>query len=253
MSSPDDLAAYFDQWYADMAETPAKDEIEQRHLGLPPHLLSTSLLTWDGIAEVTEALRLTPDALLVDLACGRGGYGMEVAQRSGARLVGVDLSAVAVRQAEEQAARLGRPGRFQVGSLEDTGLETASVDGLMCIDAVQFADPPIAAYQEIRRVLRPGGRVVLTCWEAVEADDDRLPERLRRVDLRRDLEGAGMVDVTVSERPQWRAQELAMWQEAADLDPGDDPALQSFHEEAVRVLEHPHGISRKLATATAPS
>ena len=50
MSSSDDLAAYFDQWYADMAETPRKDEIEQRHLGLPPHLLSTSLLTWDGIA-----------------------------------------------------------------------------------------------------------------------------------------------------------------------------------------------------------
>src|ERR1700759_2513323 len=139
MSPPDDLAAYFDQWYADMAETPRKDEIEQRHLGLPPHLLSTSLLTWDGIAEVTEALRLAPDEVLLDLACGRGGYGMEVALRSGARLVGVDFSAEAVRQAEEQAARLARPARFQVGSLEDTGLETASVDGLMCIDAVQFA------------------------------------------------------------------------------------------------------------------
>ncbi len=253
MSSSDDLAAYFDQWYADMAQTPRKDEIEQRHLGLPPHLLSTSLLTWDGIAEVTEALRLAPDEVLVDLACGRGGYGMEVALRSGARLLGVDFSAEAVRQAEEQAARVGRPGRFQVGSLEATGVDTASVDGLMCIDAVQFAEPPAAAYGEIRRVLRPGGRVVLTCWEAADPDDDRLPLRIRRVDLQRGLEGAGLVDVVVSERPRWREQELAMWREAADLDPGGDPALESFHDEGVRVLEHPHGMRRVIATAVAPA
>lgn len=44
-------AAYFDRWYTDMAGAWLKDEIQQRHLGLPPELLSTSLLTWDGIAE----------------------------------------------------------------------------------------------------------------------------------------------------------------------------------------------------------
>jgi len=33
------LADYFNGWYADMTGSPVKDEIEQRHLGLPPHLL----------------------------------------------------------------------------------------------------------------------------------------------------------------------------------------------------------------------
>lgn len=37
-------ADYFDTWYADMASSPVVDEIHQRHLGLPPRLLSTSLL-----------------------------------------------------------------------------------------------------------------------------------------------------------------------------------------------------------------
>jgi hypothetical protein len=76
-------ADYFDQWYANMIESPAKDEIMQRHLGLPAHVLSTSLLTWDGIAEVTARLRLSPGQTVLDLACGRGGYGLEVAHRSG--------------------------------------------------------------------------------------------------------------------------------------------------------------------------
>jgi SAM-dependent methyltransferase len=119
-----------------------------------------------------------------------GGYGLEVAQRTGARLVGVDLSAEAVRQARAQASRLARRAEFVVGALEATGLEPGSVDAAMCIDAVQLADPPSAAYQELRRVIRPGGRVVLTCWEAEDPDDDRVPERLRRVDLCEGLTGA---------------------------------------------------------------
>jgi hypothetical protein len=78
-----------------MTVSPVKDEIQQRHLGLPPHLLSSSLLGWEPIAEVAAALRLSGGGTLVDLACGRGGYGLEIAGRTGARLVGVDFSAEA--------------------------------------------------------------------------------------------------------------------------------------------------------------
>jgi 2-polyprenyl-3-methyl-5-hydroxy-6-metoxy-1,4-benzoquinol methylase len=100
-------AEEFDGWYAGMTGSPVKDEIQQRCLGLPPHLLSTSLLGWDGIAEAAAALRLSPGRTLVDLACGRGGYGLEIAARTRAALVGVDFSAEAVRQAREHARRLG--------------------------------------------------------------------------------------------------------------------------------------------------
>src|SRR5207245_770843 len=131
---PGSLAEYFDGWYADMTGSPVKDEIQRRHLGLPPHLLSTSLLGWAGIAH--------------------------------------------------------------------------------------------AAYGEIRRILTSGGRAVLTNWEPLERNDQRLPGRLRRVDLGAGLTAAGFEAVEVRDRPGWRASEHAMWQEAAALDPGDDPALR---------------------------
>lgn len=67
-TQPVPSARYFDGWYADMTVSPVKDEIKQRHLGLPPHLLSASLLSWEGIAEVTEALGLSPGDILLDLA-----------------------------------------------------------------------------------------------------------------------------------------------------------------------------------------
>jgi SAM-dependent methyltransferase len=154
-SQPPPSAEYFDGWYADMVATPVKDEIQQRHLGLPPQLLSTSLLGWDGIAEVVDALRLSPGDTLLDLACGRGGYGLEIAGRTGTRLVGVDFSAEAVRQATAQAERLGRDADFRTGDLAATGLDPHSVAAVLCVDAIQFAEPPAAAYQELRRVLVP--------------------------------------------------------------------------------------------------
>jgi SAM-dependent methyltransferase len=245
-------AGDFDEWYADMTISPVKDEIQQRYLGLPPHLLSTSLLGWAGIAEAAAALRLSAEGTLVDLACGRGGYGLEIAGRAGARLIGVDFSAEAVRQARERARRLGAAADFRVGDLAATGLAGGSATGVLCVDAIQFAPQPAAAYREIRRILAPGGRVVLTNWEPREPGDERLPARLRHVDLRAGLAGAGFADIEVHERPGWRDQERAMWAEATALDPGDDPALRAFHEEGVQSPLVLDLTRRVMASATAP-
>jgi hypothetical protein len=43
-----------------------------------------------------------------------------------------------------------------------------------------------------------------------------------------------------------------MWQGAAALDPGNDPALQSFHDEGMRSLEILDLTRRVIVTATAP-
>jgi SAM-dependent methyltransferase len=252
VSPPHRSVQYFDSWYADMAASPVKDAIMQRHLGLPAYLLSTSLLPWSGIAEACQFLDLSAGDTLLDLACGRGGYGLEISSRTCARVVGVDFSVEAVRQAREHAYHLGRPASFLVGDIAATGLDSGSVNAVLCLDAVQFADPPEAAYEEIRRVLVRGGRVALTCWEPVDRGDERLPERLRRVDVAAGLTDAGFVDVEARERTDWRSVERAMWEEAVALGPGDDPALRSFHDEGVRSLETFDLVRRVAATATTP-
>ena len=43
-----------------------------------------------------------------------------------------------------------------------------------------------------------------------------------------------------------------MWEEAVALDPGDDPAVRSFHHEGVRSLALFDLVRRVMATATAP-
>jgi SAM-dependent methyltransferase len=244
-------AADFDEWYSNMRGGAARDDISQRHLGLPARLLSTSLLTWDGIAEVVEALRLEPGDRLLDLACGRGGYGLEIAARTGARLIGVDFAPAAIDQARVLAHQFGSvTAEFQLGDLADTALPAGSVAAVVCVDAIQFR-PTGESFEEMRRVLCPGGRVALTTWEAVDRADERVPARIRAVDTEAGLAAAGFTDVVVRERPRWRAAERAMWEEAVALDPGADPGLLSLHDEGVRVLPVFDLTRRVLAAATA--
>jgi SAM-dependent methyltransferase len=245
-------AEYFDGWYADKSAAPQVAEIMNRNLGLPLDA-QAGVVPAVAIDEIAGELRLKPGDVLLDLACGRAWYGLEITARTGARLIGIDFSAEAVRQAGQQARLRNRDdAEFQTGDLTASGLADRSVNAVLCTDSIQFPEHPDEAYREIRRVLAPGGRAVVTSWEALDPGDERLSDRLRRVDLGAGLRAAGFVDVEVRERPHWLALEVALFQEAVALDPDADPAFRSFHDEGVRSLGYVDGLRRVMATATAP-
>lgn len=191
--------------------------------------------------------------VVADLGCGRGGYGLEIARRTGTRLVGVDFSTVAIERALGRHAQAWSDveAEFRVGTLTASGLPAKSVAAVLCVDAMQFADPYEDGFAECRRVLRPGGRLVVTGWEPREAGDPAVPERLRR-DIGAALVAAGFGDVRVSEKPAWQQAERAMWEAAAATEPDDDPALDSLRAEGTRVLTIIERVRRVLVTGRAP-
>ena len=247
-------SASFDEWYLAIGESARWDPFMRERLALPAQVQSSGYLTGPGLAEVAARIGLAPGSTLVELGCGRGGYGMALARVSGARLVGVDFSSAALTEARRQASLLDLDDRvsFELGDLTDTGLSRGSADAVLCVDAYHFASPTAAAAAECRRLLRPGGRLVITSWKPVTVGDSVLPERLRYLDVSADLLTAGFVDLQEQLRPDWSAVELALWRAAVELSPDDDPAIADLVEEASELLPLAASLLRVLITASAP-
>ena len=248
-------ADFFNQWYAQMGRSARRDQIARRALGLPSDLDASGVLPWAALAEIAAALNLAPGQLLVDLGCGRGGYGLEIARQTGARLLGLDFSPVAVAAARDRAASGDIAGRaaFCVGDMTAIGVGTGAADAVVCIDTIMFPSAHLDALRDCRRILAPGGRLVLTSWESTNLADERNSQWARRINLTRDLAAAGFEQVDVAEKPAWREAERDLWESAIRADAAGDPAIEALHEEASRSLEL-FDISRRVcATATAPA
>jgi SAM-dependent methyltransferase len=248
-------ADFFDKWYAEMGRSASRDQIARRALGLPSDMDTSGVLPWAALAEVATALNLAPGQLLVDLGCGRGGYSLEIARQTGARLLGLDFSPVAVATARARTASVDIAGHaaFCVGDMTATGVGAGAADAVVCIDTIMFPAVPMDAFRECRRILAEGGRLALTCWEATDPSDERLPPVARRFDLMRDLTAAGFKQVEVAGKSAWREAERDLWESALHTDAAGDPSIESFQEEARRALDLFDLTRRVCATAIAPA
>ena len=121
-----------------------------------------SLRTW-----MVRALAPTPGQTLLELAAGAGDTGFEAAAQLGGegRLISTDFSPAMVDVARRRGAELGVGGvEYRVLDATDMDLEDDSVDGVVCRMGYMLMSDPQRALAETRRVLRPGGRVVLGVW-----------------------------------------------------------------------------------------
>ena len=208
MSDP--VVSGYDALYAAWGRSPTLQRIWREHVAgddYPAAYDHISFLPLADLRALTDALALRTDDLLVDLACGAGGPGLWAAAETGARLLGIDRSPVAVERATERAAALGVTDRasFRPGTFDDTGLPPASVDAVMSVDALQYAPSKAAAVAELARIVRPGGRVGLVVFE-LDADrvaglglwDDAVG------DYRPLLTDAGFEVIVYEQVPGWR-------------------------------------------------
>jgi SAM-dependent methyltransferase len=114
-----------------------------------------------------------PGQRLLELAAGVGDTGLLAAERllPGGTLVSSDGTEGMLEAARARAAELGVANvEFKRLELEWIDLATASVDAVLCRWGLMFAVDPGAAVSEMRRVLRPGGRIAIAAWDLPEAN-----------------------------------------------------------------------------------
>jgi SAM-dependent methyltransferase len=145
-------------------------------------------------AEVREALELQlaplgqralaalapqPGENVLDVGCGGGETALNLARlvAPDGTVVGIDVSA-AVLAFAQRAAEGCKHVRFVEGDAQLFPFEPASFDAAFSRFGVMFFADPIAAFTNIRRSLRPYGRLAFVCWRALEENElDIVPLR----------------------------------------------------------------------------
>ena len=120
---------------------------------------------------MVRALGAQPDETVLELAAGPGDTGFSVAPALGddGRLLSSDFSSEMVEVGRRRAAELGLGNvEHLVIDAEAISLADDSVDGVLCRFAVMLLADPAQALAEVRRVLRPDGRLVLAVWGTPE-------------------------------------------------------------------------------------
>jgi SAM-dependent methyltransferase len=140
-----------------------QDRHEAMMAAVTPHLL--------------KAAGLSDGERVIDIGCGCGQTSRRAARAVASgdvvgEVVGVDVSAAMIAEAGSRAAAEGLANvRFEVGDAEVFAFAEAAFDVVLSRFGIMFFEHPRAAFANLARALRPGGRLAFVCWQEVAANE----------------------------------------------------------------------------------
>lgn len=152
-----------------------------------------------------ESLQLGSDDALIEVACGSGVF-LERHASHVEHVAGIDLSDIQVRLARKRLRDLIADGTAEIvlGDAVALPWEDDTFTAAVCLGSLEYFPDQVAALREMQRVLRPGGRVVVTCGidetnESCVKETDRwgLPHP-SEAEARAMVEDAGFASISIS-------------------------------------------------------
>jgi SAM-dependent methyltransferase len=160
--------------YTDVSTAPEQEFIFPtgrawaQELGYPEPELSripqATVESFAGVANHWTLGGIEPGSVVLDLGCGAGTDLLIAAQMTGptGRVIGVDMTATMLERARQSATEMGlRNVELHESLVEALPLDDASVDVVISNGVIDLVPDKDAVFDEIDRVLRPGGRLQL--------------------------------------------------------------------------------------------
>ena len=125
----------------------------------------TSWVTTEESNEIPQLLDLRLNSSVLEVGCGSGGYALHVAEKVGCRLVGLDINAAGVRNANQLALARGlaSQARFeQCDVSKNLPFDDKTFDAVFSNDVLCHIPGRPEVLGEMFRVLKPGGRMLFS-------------------------------------------------------------------------------------------
>jgi demethylmenaquinone methyltransferase/2-methoxy-6-polyprenyl-1,4-benzoquinol methylase len=103
------------------------------------------------------------DAVVLDVATGTAAVAIELARRTGCRVIGLDQSQEMLAEGRRRVVEAGLGARIELveGTAEHLPFEDSSFDGLTFTYLLRYVEDPGATMAELARVVRPGGTIAM--------------------------------------------------------------------------------------------
>ena len=123
---------------------------------------------------IIEAAAPRPGERVLDVGCGNGAVALAVSAlvAPGGSVLGLDISGPMLAYARQRAEQAQIASvSFRKGDAQVYPLPQASFDAVVSRFGVMFFDDPVAAFANLARALKPGGRIAFTCWRELAVND----------------------------------------------------------------------------------
>ena len=117
-------------------------------------------------AALLERADYAPGERVLDLGCGGGATTLAIAEVVGpdGAALGLDVAPMLIARAKERAAGAASTARFVCADAATANLDEPPFDRLFSRFGSMFFEAPVAAFTNLRRMLKPGARIDLAVW-----------------------------------------------------------------------------------------
>jgi ubiquinone/menaquinone biosynthesis C-methylase UbiE len=145
-------------------------------------LCQANMVDMVQLEEMLDALNLTAENRVLDMGCGIGRIAEYISDSTHASVLGIDIATEAVKRAQSRTQTKKYRLRFQEGDLNDLSLSPASVDTIIAIATLHYAENLEATIGKMKAILIPHGQMGLFSFQYCldnEPPDILLPQNTR--------------------------------------------------------------------------
>lgn len=247
----DEAQAGFSAMMILSAESAVSAEFNRRLHG--ENLCQFNMMSMDQLGKMLEELDLQPGETVLDAGCGVGTIAEYISDKTGAKMTGVDFAEEAIQWARDRTTGKRDRLAYDIGNMNALDYPDHSFDAIIAIDTLYFVKDLNAVMRNLKRMLKPGGRMGIFWSQFVDEGDtadDLLPDHTKLAVAAREANlGYRYVDYTEQEKHSWeRCMQISEELKDAFMEEGTLQLYKARVDEGNYILERIRkgGISRYL-------